>query len=104
MLGAAAQAVEPGDSTRRELAGLLTAAPYAGETDDSTDAAYGPDGALALADRDGRVSMWNVADPRRPVRISSRAAPTIAMRVRAFWLTRPVCGRTAISTSCWQSA
>lgn len=71
MLGAAAQEINPDAVTRRQLTGVVTATNYAGTVGNTTQAVYGPDGALVAIGSDGRVSLWNVADPRRPDRIAT---------------------------------
>jgi WD40 repeat protein len=70
MLGAAAAELSTDPVSRGQLTGLITATNYAGTLGDVTTTAYGPDGVLAALGTDGRVSLWNVAEPRRPVRIA----------------------------------
>ena len=68
MLGAAAQGLNPDVETRRQLAGVITATHYAGTLPDVSATRYGRDGVLAARENDGHVSLWNVSDPRKPVR------------------------------------
>ncbi|WP_433379267.1 TIR domain-containing protein [Actinoplanes sp. CA-142083] len=71
MLGAAAQQINPDVATRRQLTGVITATHYAGTIGGVTAARYAPDGVLVALGSDGRVGMWNVKDPRKPVRIGA---------------------------------
>jgi WD40 repeat protein len=71
MLGAAAQQLNPDEATRRQLSGVVTATNYAGTLDNVKKAVYRPDGdVLAALGDNGRVVLWNMADPRRPVRLA----------------------------------
>ncbi|MFF5075911.1 TIR domain-containing protein [Actinoplanes sp. NPDC000266] len=71
MLGAAAQRLNPDTATRRQLTGLVTSTTYAGAIGGSVVSAYGPDGILVSLGNDGRVTLWNVTDPRKPARVAT---------------------------------
>ncbi|SNY38917.1 TIR domain-containing protein [Paractinoplanes atraurantiacus] len=71
MLGAAAQRLNPDAATRRQLTGVVTSTSYAGTLGGAVASAYGPDGVLVSLGSDGRVALWNVADPRKPARIAT---------------------------------
>jgi WD40 repeat protein len=71
MLGAAADELNPDAVTRRQLAGVVTTTNYAGSIADVASAEYGPDGSVVTLGKDGRVALWNVATPARPVRLAS---------------------------------
>ncbi|MFG1994349.1 TIR domain-containing protein [Actinoplanes sp. NPDC048988] len=83
MLGAAAQKLNPDTATRRQLTGVVTATSWAGALGGAVASAYGPDGVLASLDADGRVALWKVTDPRRPVKIA-KLPETAAGRVLAL--------------------
>ncbi len=71
MLGAAAQRLQPDTETLGELTGVIVSTGYAGTLADVTWAAYGPRGVLATLGNDGGVSLWNVTDRTRPVRLAT---------------------------------
>jgi WD40 repeat protein len=73
MLGAAAQSLNPDTTTKRELAGALAATAFTGALDHTRAAVHGPDGTLVTVGEDGRVALWNVSDPREPVRVATLA-------------------------------
>jgi WD40 repeat protein len=79
MLGAAAEELNPDLVTRRQLAGVVPMTNYAGSFTDVVSAKYGPRGELVTLGTDGRVSLWNVTNPARPVRLatfdSNKAGP-----------------------------
>ncbi|GAA0800647.1 TIR domain-containing protein [Spirilliplanes yamanashiensis] len=67
-LGIAAQALDRGLGTSRDLASLITSTRQLGTLTDVWRAEYGPSGLLATANGNGTVSLWdatNRADPRR---------------------------------------
>jgi len=70
MLGAAAQGLNPDAETRGRLAGVVASTQFAGALAGVTTAVYGRGSVLAALGNDNRVSLWNVADPRRPVGLS----------------------------------
>jgi WD40 repeat protein len=70
MMGAAAQSINPDTATLRQLTGVLTTTNYAGSIDELSSAAYVSAGVAAGLGTDGRVSLWNVSDPRTPVRLA----------------------------------
>jgi WD40 repeat protein len=69
MLGAAAQSINPDETTRGQLSGLLTSTSYTGSIDGLTATTAGPAGIVAGVGSDGFVQLWNVADPRKPFRL-----------------------------------
>jgi len=71
MLGAVAQSLNPDTTTKLELAGTVAATAFTGALDHTTAAVYGPDGTLVALGEDGRVALWNVSDPREPVRVAT---------------------------------
>jgi WD40 repeat protein len=75
MLGAAAHNLSPDTETRRQLAGVVTSTHFAGAIGDVAKAVYTPDGVLVGIGYDGRIALWNVANPRSPVRIAALADP-----------------------------
>ncbi|MEU8238166.1 TIR domain-containing protein [Actinoplanes missouriensis] len=70
MLGVAAQKVHPGTSTKDQLSHLVMSTNYAGSMPGVTDVVTVADDVLATADADRTVSLWNVADPARPARLT----------------------------------
>ncbi|HET9517318.1 MAG TPA: TIR domain-containing protein, partial [Actinoplanes sp.] len=71
MLGNAALQIQSDDEARAALAGLVTSTHYAGSLDRVTDVVSRSDGVLATIGGDATVSLWNVAAPASPVRLSS---------------------------------
>ncbi|MGK5683642.1 TIR domain-containing protein [Actinoplanes sp. URMC 104] len=69
-LGAAAQRIYPDTTTRRQLAGVVSSTRYTGTLADVTATAYAPDGVLAAIGTDNRLSLWNVSNPVKPVRLA----------------------------------
>ncbi|MET3425148.1 WD40 repeat protein [Actinoplanes tereljensis] len=69
-LGAAAQAINNDATTRRQLTGVVSATSYAGAIDSVLEATNTRDGVLAAIGSDLSVALWNVADPRTPVRLA----------------------------------
>ncbi|MEU4242447.1 TIR domain-containing protein [Actinoplanes sp. NPDC026619] len=74
-LGAAAQNLNPDTTTLGQFTGLLNSTNYAGMMSDVVAAESAPDGVLAATSGDGRLSLWNAADPQKPVRIATLADP-----------------------------
>ncbi|MFF5289212.1 TIR domain-containing protein [Paractinoplanes globisporus] len=68
MLGTAAQNLDPGATSRLQLTGVVAATHYTGAIGDVQNAKFLPDGRLLALGTDGRYTVWNVADPRNPVR------------------------------------
>jgi WD40 repeat protein len=71
MLGAAGVRVQGDGEARRQLAGLVTSTRYAGSLRKAVDMRYAADGVLVARDRDGELSLWNVADPAEPAPLAS---------------------------------
>jgi WD40 repeat protein len=71
MLGLAAERVQPDAGTRAELSGLLASTHFAGTLEAAIDSAYGPDNLLAVVTPTATVSLWDVTNRTRPVRLST---------------------------------
>ncbi len=71
MLGAAAQKIRPDAEIRTELTGLVTSTHYAGSLSGVTEVMFGPKNLLVATGPDGDVSLWNVADRARPLRVAA---------------------------------
>ena len=70
MLGAAADKIQGDDESHRELAGLDTSTRYAGTIDGMSSAVFGAGNTVAARDDNEAVSLWNVADRARPVKLA----------------------------------
>ncbi|MEU4561783.1 TIR domain-containing protein [Actinoplanes sp. NPDC023936] len=70
MLGVAAQRLHADAPTKDQLSHLVMSTNYAGALDGVTDVVSVADRVLATADAAGTVSLWNVADPAKPVRLT----------------------------------
>ncbi|WP_213007780.1 TIR domain-containing protein [Paractinoplanes toevensis] len=70
MLGSAAQSINPDATTLRQLTGVVAATHYAGAVEGVIEATYARDGVMAVIGSDRSVALWNVADPREPVRLA----------------------------------
>jgi WD40 repeat protein len=75
MIGAAAQRVLPDAESRSELAGVITSTNYAGTIENVVKAQYSRDGVLATLGTDGRITLWNAADRKRPVKVGTLPEP-----------------------------
>jgi WD40 repeat protein len=71
MLGAAAQQIQSDAEVRRGVVGMVTSTHYAGTLQRATNVAYAPDGALASLNSDGTLSLSNVANPAKPVKLAT---------------------------------
>ncbi len=91
MLGVAAQKLHPDAQTRDQLGHLVMSTHYAGALSGVTDVATVARGAVATADSHGKVSLWNVTRPAKPVRIATLPADGSAA---AKTLTSSPDGRT----------
>ncbi|MDT5031268.1 MAG: hypothetical protein QOC94_1439 [Actinoplanes sp.] len=72
-LGTAAQSIQPDASTKNEFAGIVTSTHFAGTINDVSAIASAPDGVLVSMNSDATISLWNVADRTRPIRLSTLA-------------------------------
>jgi WD40 repeat protein len=70
-LGLAAERVMPDAGTRGELTRLVASTHFAGELQGATDVAYSPSGVLALGLYGENVSLWNVTNRARPVKLGT---------------------------------
>jgi WD40 repeat protein len=70
-LGAAAQQINPDAETRREVAGIVNANRKAGSLPDAAEIVSGQDGPVATVNSDGTVSLWNLTDRSRPVKVTT---------------------------------
>jgi WD40 repeat protein len=68
-LGVAAQQLHSDEETRDQLSHLVMATNYAGGFADSLEVASVGGQAVASAGAGGTVSLWNTADPAKPVRL-----------------------------------
>ncbi|GLW33641.1 TIR domain-containing protein [Actinoplanes regularis] len=71
MLGVAAQHLHSDAETREQLSHLVMSTHYAGTVGDVTDLVSVAGPVVATADAGGTVSLWDVSDPARPVRLAS---------------------------------
>ncbi|MEU4690087.1 TIR domain-containing protein [Actinoplanes sp. NPDC023714] len=70
MLGVAAHHLHADAATADQLGHLVMATNYAGALSGVTDVVAVANGLLATAEAGGTVSLWNVADPAKPVRLT----------------------------------
>jgi len=70
MLGVAAQRLHSDAQTLDQLSHLAMATNYAGALGDVTDVASVAGQVVAVAGAGGTVSLWNTADPAKPVRLA----------------------------------
>jgi WD40 repeat protein len=70
MLGTAADKIENNDDAKRQLAGLVTSTRFAGALPASS-AEYAPGSDVAVAATPDGLSLWNMAGPSGPVKLST---------------------------------
>jgi hypothetical protein len=83
MLGVAAQRLHDDPATREQLSHLAMSTPYSGSIGDAVDVEALAGQVVATSGDDGTVSLWNITEPAKPVRVATLPAAGTADRMLA---------------------
>jgi WD40 repeat protein len=84
MLGLAAEKLQGDTEARSQLTGLVTSIHHAETLSEVTEVVFGSDSVLAARNSNATVSLWNVADRAKPVRLATVGGRKLQVQEVAF--------------------